>query len=236
MLKVIILFIVYLPFIISQNIKDNNKNKGKVHLYGIQSYYGLPGQGKTISMCRELKRLRKKYGNEIIIMTNFYYHDQDLEFKSWTQLLEKYDKTLVVAWDEVQNEFNSRDFKNFPIQLLTQLTQVRKGNGIRLLTTSQRYHFVDKNFRSLADTVVDCHCILGCYVTLSYYDPMDYEQLVSSTNVDQKMSVRPKKRESFLQNDSLRDSYDSYKMLESACGKEYMSRTEIAQIDGVSAQ
>ena len=76
-------------------------------------------------------------------------------------LLKDYDKPLVVAWDEVQNEFNSRDFKDFPISLLTKLTQVRKGNGIQILYTSQRWHFVDKNFRSLSFGCYDLD-ILGC--------------------------------------------------------------------------
>ena len=44
-------------------------------------------------------------------------------------LLKEYDKPVVFAWDEVQNEFNSRDFKNFPVELLTLLTQNRKGHG-----------------------------------------------------------------------------------------------------------
>lgn len=231
MIYVLVCFILMLPLILWRSSCDKAQRKKDgtdVHLFGIQSYYGLPGQGKTYAMCRELRRLRKQYGDRIYIMTNFFYDDQDMAFETWEQLLLRYDRTLIVAWDEVQNEFNSRDFKNFPIQLLTQLTQVRKGHGIRLLTTSQRYHFVDKNFRSLADTVVDCHCVMGCFNTLAYYDPMDYEELVSTAQVDRKMRIKPKRRECFVQNDDVRNCYDSYAMLESAKAKDYMSRDEIA--------
>lgn len=234
MIYVLVSFLLMIPFIIIRVNKDaiQRKRDGTdVHLFGIQCYYGLPGQGKTYAMCRELRRLRKRYGDRILICTNFFYDDQDFPFESWKQLLAGYDKTLIVAWDEVQNEFNSRDFKNFPIQLLTQLTQVRKGHGIRLLTTSQRYHFVDKNFRSLADTVVDCRCILGCFNALAYYDPMSYDELQQTAQIDRKMHIKPKRRECFVQNDDIRDCYDSYAMLESAKSKDYMSRDDLARIN-----
>lgn len=223
-------FLLLFPRILWQSSKDGalRKSEGNgVHLYGIQSYYGLPGQGKTYAMSRELRQLRKRYGDKIYICTNYFYDDQDFPFTGWQQLLQPYDRPLVVAWDEVQNEFNSRDFKNFPIQLLTMLTQVRKGNGVRILTTSQRYHFVDKNFRSLADTVVDCHTIMGCFGVCHYYDPMDYDELTNTSQVQQKMRIRPKKTLCYVQNDDIRGCYDSFAMLQSAKSKDYQSREEV---------
>ena len=43
----------------------------KPHLYGIYGYFGLWGQGKTISMVEELYSLRQKYNNDIYIFTTF---------------------------------------------------------------------------------------------------------------------------------------------------------------------
>ena len=106
-------------------------------------------------------------------MTNYFYKGQDIEFVSWKQLLLVYDKPLVVAWDEVQNEFNSRDFKSFPIQLLSVLTQVRKGHGIQILYTAQRYHFVDKNFRSLTFGCYDCGTFFNRFTFALKYDTVD---------------------------------------------------------------
>ena len=145
MLPCILFFIFCLPLLIYLRSVDRVREKKEgLRMYGIYGFFGLPGTGKTMAMCKELADLRKKYGKEIYITTNFCYTDQDFVFQGWKDLLKTYDKPLVVAWDEVQNEFNSRDFKNFPIALLTQLTQVRKGKGIRIYYTSQRFHFVDK--------------------------------------------------------------------------------------------
>ena len=228
MLIVIFKVIVLLPYLIYKRIQDL-KHQG-VHLYGIYGYFGLPGKGKTMGMCHELKRLREKFGDQIYIMTNFCYNDEDFQFTSWKDLLKEYDKPLVCAWDEVQNEFNSRDFKSFPIALLTLLTQVRKKNGIQILYTAQRWHFVDKNFRSLSFGCYECNTVAGVFTITRMYDPVDYDNLCSQSDYDKRRRIHPIKTESFLQTEDLRNCYDSYKMLETAKSKEYMGRDEVADI------
>lgn len=234
MLLVIIKAIFFLPYLIYKAALDK-QNRG-IHLYGIYGYFGLPGKGKTMAMCNELKRLRKVYGNRIYIMTNFCYKDQDFAFTHWKDLLKDYDKPLVCAWDEVQNEFASRDFKNFPIALLTLLTQVRKKNGIQILYTSQRWHFVDKNFRSLSFGCYECNTIFGCYTITKLYDPVDYDLLCSNSDYDKRRKIRARRVDSFLQSDELRNCYDSYKMLESAKAREYMDREEVNRVYGYATQ
>lgn len=228
LLLVVLKAIVLLPYLLFKNIRD--KSQKGIHLFGIYGFFGLPGKGKTIAMSKMLNDYRKRYGDSIYIMTNYCYNDEDFPFTSWKDLLKDYDKPLVVAWDEVQNEFNSRDFKDFPISLLTKLTQVRKGNGIQILYTSQRWHFVDKNFRSLSFGCYECNTIMGNLTVTRLYDPVDYDNLCSNSDYDRRRKIHPKMTESFLQSDSLRNCYDSYKMLESAKSKDYMDRTEIAQV------
>lgn len=228
MLFVILKAIVLFPYLLYRSIQDK-KEKG-IHLYGIYGYYGLAGKGKTMAMCHELEELRKQYGYNIYIMTNFCYNDEDFPFTHWKDLLKNYDKPLVVAWDEIANEFNARSFKDFPMALMTILTQVRKKNGIRILYTAQRWHFVDKNFRSLSFGCYECNTICGCFTITKLYDPVDYDNLCSNSDFDKRRRIRPIKVDSFLQTDELRNCYDSYKMLETAKSKEYMSRDETAQI------
>ena len=204
----------------------NRKNK-EVHLYGIYGYFGLPGYGKTMAMSWELLELRKKYQDKIYIFTNYGFKEEDKPFDNWRMLLETYDKPAIFAWDEVQNEFNSRDFKNFPVELLTLLTQNRKGHGKRIYYTAQRYNRVDKVFRELSFRVGDCRTLFGRYTRVKWYDTEDYEQLQNSYRVEDKMKMRCYKKDKFIQTDDIRNSYDSYQMLESAKNKEYISQQEI---------
>lgn len=228
MILLILKAILLLPYLLVKKIIDK-KNMG-IHLYGIYGYFGLPGKGKTMAMSHKLNKLREQYGDDIYIMTNYFYKDQDFEFNSWKDLLKEYDKPLVVAWDEVQNEFNSRDFKSFPISLLTLLTQVRKKNGIQILYTAQRWHFVDKNFRSLSFGCYECGTILGNLSYTRLYDPVDYDNLCSQSDYDKRRRIHPKMTESFLQTKELRNCYNSYQMLESAKSKDYLERDEIYQL------
>lgn len=210
-------------------VRIRNKQEKKPHLYGIYGFFGLPGKGKTMAMVYMLTKYRKKYGDRIYIMTNFHYKEQDFEFRSWKDLLPEYDKPLVCAWDEVQNEFNSRDFRNFPVELLTLLTQNRKGNGKQILYTAQRWNRVDKVFRELTHYAIECNTIAGRLTRLRWYHWEDYEQWHATNNVDVRMRIKPVRKESFVQSDELREMYDSYKMLESAKSKEYIDRVEMAK-------
>jgi len=210
-----------------------NKVDKPIHLYGIYGYFGLPGKGKTMTMSYILDELRQRYGNKIHIITNYNYIGQDEPFVHWKQLLKDYPKPLVVAWDEVQNEFNSRAFKDFPVELLTLLTQNRKGHGKQIHYTAQRWNRVDKVFRELTFLCGQCNTIFGRWGRVKYYDWEDYEQLCSTTEVQFKMKIRPKTTVNYIQTDELRESYNSYAMLESAKSKEYMSREELSKIKGV---
>lgn len=182
-----------------------NKQEKIPHLYGIYGYFGLPGAGKTMGLVWQLENYRRKYGDKILIMTNFYYKNQDLEFKTWKDLLKQYNKPLVVGWDEVQNEFNSRDFQKFPVELLTILTQNRKGKGIQILYTAQRWNRVDKVFRELTHYAIECRTVFGRLTRLKYYHWMDYENLQATAIIDKKIKIKPIKVETFVQSDYLRN-------------------------------
>lgn len=227
---ILLKILVLLPYLLYLKFRDVKETQ--LRLYGIYGFFGLPGKGKTMAMSKYLQNMRKRYGNDIYIMTNYFYNDQDFAFGSWRDLLKEYDKPLIVAWDEIQNEFNSRDFKNFPISLLTLLTQVRKKNGIQILYTAQRWHFVDKNFRTLSFGCYECSTVLGCYTIAKLYDPVDYDNLCSQSDYSKRMKIKPTSYFSFVQSDALRSCYNSFQMLESAKSKEYLSREELAAIDG----
>lgn len=202
------------------------KNGRKLHLYGIRLVCGLYGQGKTMALTKYLSDMRDKYGDGIYISTNYGYTGEDFPLEHWKQMLTTYDKPIIFGYDEIQNEFNSRDYKNFPYELVSMLTQNRKGNGKQIVGTCQRFGRVDKVFRELCTHVSECRTFFGRLTIVRTYDCDDYNQLINTVNVNQKRKI-PKKVQRFVQTDTLRDSYDSFKMLESAKVKEYQTQQEI---------
>lgn len=198
----------------------------KLHLFGIKMLCGLYGQGKTIALTYYLDTMKKKYGDKIYVATNYYYKGQDFPITHWKDLLKDYDRPIIFGYDEIQNEFNSRDYQNFPYELLTELTQNRKGHGKQIICTAQRFVRVDKIFRELCQEVGECKTLFGRYTKVRWYLLDDYEQLINSIGVDKKRKVRPIRKESFVQDDYIRNQYNSYKKLESARQKEYINRNE----------
>lgn len=200
--------------------------KKPLNIYGIIGYFGLPGKGKSVAMTYELDGYRQRYGNDVYIATNYGYKNQDFVLDDWNLLLRQYDKPLIVGYDEIQNEFSSRDYKNFPMELIYLLTQQRKGNGIRIYYTAQRYARVDKIWRELTSYAYECNTILGRWTRARGYHWEDYEMLNREVDVQKKMKIRPVKRISFVQTNKLRELYNSYDIIESAKSKDYISLEE----------
>ena len=194
----------------------------KIHLYGIWCFVGLPGAGKTMSLVHYLDEQRRKYGDQIIIITNFYYAGEDNHLTGWDMLLPEYDKPVIFAWDELQNEFNSRQYRSFPMRLVHELTQNRKGNGKQVVYTTQTFTAVDNNFRNLTTRIVDCRTYLGRLTVCRYYKREYYEARSESRSIDRKMKIRPMYKRRFIQSDYLRSRYDSFQRLDYLKGLNYV--------------
>jgi hypothetical protein len=197
--------------------------KKKIHIFGIWCFVGIYGGGKTISLVEYLEKMRRKHGKKIIIATNFYYENQDFAIESWEDLLKEYKKPVIFGYDELQNEFNSRDYTSFPTTLMHLLTQNRKGRGKQIVYTCQDYETVDKSFRRLTKRVVCCKTRFGRLTSCKAYTREDFENLQSCNSVKQKMKIRPIGKNMFVQSDYLRSLYDSYQYLETAKAKEYVN-------------
>lgn len=179
-----------------------------------------------MALTEYLTRMREKYGDKIYISTNYGFKDEDFPLDNWKDLLTEYDRPVIFGYDEIQNEFNSRDYKNFPYELVKLLTQNRKGNGKQIVGTAQRYMRVDKTIRELCTHVIECKkSCFGRVTRLRKYDVEDYEQMLNEIDVIKKHKI-PCLRRKFIQTDKLRDSYDSFKMIDSARTKEYVTASE----------
>jgi len=195
-------------------IKTKMSGKGKVHLYGIWCFVGLPGAGKTMSLVHYLDDIRRKYSDKVIIATNFYYAGEDFHLSEWKQITEEYEKPVIFGYDELQNEFNSRNYRNFPMRLVAELTQNRKGNGKQLVYTTQTFSAVDNNFRNLTTQVVDCKTYLGRMTKCRYYKREFYVARTEAVSIDKKIKIKPMRKEKFIQTDFLRSRYDSFQRLD----------------------
>lgn len=176
-------------------------------------------------MIEYLERMRVKYPN-VQIYSNFGYVNETGAFTDWRQLVNIRNGLdgVIFAIDELQNEWNSLDYKNFPEHLLSQITQQRK-QRIKIVGTSQVFTRVVKQLREQTFEVVECRTLLGRWTFTRCFDAEDYTNQVID-NPEIKKRVKRKYRYSFIQTDLLRNLYDSYSIVCQMANKNYVPRSE----------
>ncbi len=182
--------------------------------YGLTCYVGRQGSGKTISIVSELERIRRDYP-EVKIMTNFGYNHEHEALNDWQQLIDcRNDEGIVFAIDEIQNEFDVYDSRNFNLEILKVITQQRK-QGIKILASSQVFTRVSKPLREQCYEVIECYTVLGRWTFMKCFDADDYNSIIDNPTPDNKAKISRKFRRNFVQSDKIRSKYDSYKVIES---------------------
>lgn len=196
-----------------QLIKEGKKPFNE---YGLRLYSGCQGSGKTMSMVKDLMMYREQY-SKLLIATNFGFKDEDFSLTSLAELptIAKIAREngycgVVIGWDEIQNDFDNQT-RSFPITILRTITQQRK-QGIKILATSQVFTRVAKAIREQTFEVVACKTLVGRWTFERYYDPIEYEYFIANPDKKNKMSCF--RRFSFIQTDEIRESYDSYAVID----------------------
>lgn len=197
-----------------------------IRLYGVWLFCGIWGGGKTVSLSKYLTDQREKYGDKIYICTNYGFSGEDFPLTHWKKLIPEYDKPIIFGYDEMPNEFFSRNYRDFPYDLVKVMTQNRKGNGKQIVGTAINYGDVDKLIRNMCSHVIECKSAwFGRVTKCRKYTKEAYEQYMNEVDVMKKRKI-PCIKSKFVQTDALRSSYDSFQFLDSARDKKYISASE----------
>lgn len=192
----------------------NNKADGKFNDFALDCYVGRQGSGKSISLIERLEQIRRDYP-KVKIMTNFGYIHEDEPLTDWQQLIDcRNDDGIVFGIDEIQNEFDVYDSRNFNLEILKVVTQQRK-QGIKILATSQVFTRVSKPLREQCYTVIECHTFAGRWTWQKAFDADEYNQYIDNPDPEKKWKVRRRWRKNFVQTDAIRQLFDSYAVIKS---------------------
>lgn len=178
--------------------------------YGLHMFCGRQGSGKTISLVYNLKILKETYP-KMIIATNMDYRHQDGSISCGDDILQynngEFGTAIVI--DEIQTWFSSLDSKNFPPELLNEVSQQRKQRKC-ILGTAQVFSRIAKPIREQTTFV---HCpftVLGCLTFVRVYDADMWD------DNERKFLGFPKKMYFFVHDDDLRDSFDTLLKIQKA--------------------
>jgi len=166
-----------------------------------------------------LLRYQKMYPR-LKVISNYYYAHEHLHISHWRDILnyENGRYGVVVVLDEIQNWFNSLQSKDFPPEMLTEITQQRKQSKV-ILGTSQVFSRVAKPIREQTYMLYEPNTYFGCVTLVRRYEV--------TTNTDGLADTK-KYRGCFffVQNEELRNSFDTYRKIENLASEGFKTETE----------
>lgn len=179
------------------------KDPNEFGYYGFHLFVGEQGSGKTVATVEFLQRLKGEFPL-CKIATNFEYKHEDSQINSWEDLIFNnngvYGQADVV--DEVQNWFSSNQSKDFPPEMIQEITQQRKQRKI-FIGTTQRFERMAKPLREQVNYIYYPMTIAGCLTVVKVCKPK-----VDSDG--QLKELKTVKRYFFVHTDEIRNSFDTY--------------------------
>ncbi|MDE6016776.1 MAG: AAA family ATPase [Acetatifactor sp.] len=174
---------------------------------GLVIFTGRQGNGKSIAMMQYALELHDTYPLcRILSNTAFAYQNQPL--RHWKQLVDYQNEHygVIAIIDELQNWFSSNQSRNFPPEMLSVITQNRKNRRL-ILGTSQNFYLLAKPIRSQCTEIRQCMTLAGVLTIVIKREPI----------VDNDGDVKEMKYRGmyfFVHNPRLRDSYDTWAVVE----------------------
>lgn len=170
---------------------------------GVYMIAGEQGSGKT--MCAvHLAKMMLERNSKAKLASNINLNFQDDVIGDWRDIinLENGIYGQIIFLDEIQNWFSSNESKNFPPEMLTEITQERKQRKA-VIGTSQVFTRVAKPIREQATYLYLPFTIAGLITFVRVYRP----KLKDDGTVDRKSLL---KFYFFVHDDELRNCYDTF--------------------------
>lgn len=184
-----------------------NRNPLEFNEYGLHLFCGEQGSGKTTAAVELIQRWKKRYPNMKVI-TNMDMKGEDKKLTHWRDILD-YNNDIygvAVVIDEIQTWFSSNESKNFPPEMITEISQQRKQRKA-IVGTAQVFSRVAKPIREQTAYIYLPMTLFGC-LTIVRKTKREFWD-------DEKQ--RFKKYCGiyfFVHTDEIRNAFDTYKKIE----------------------
>lgn len=201
-----------------------NNDPDEFKEYGVHIIAGKQGSGKSITLTYLLLRYQQMYP-KLKVATNYYYTNEDKHIEHWKDIINynngKYG--VIVVLDEIQNWFNSLQSKDFPPEMLTEITQQRKQRKV-IFGTSQVFSRVAKPIREQTYMLYEPTTIFGCITFVRKYD-------ITTDVSGQTDTKKYRGCFFFIQNEKIRNAFDTYRKVENLSQEGF--KTENDQIRNI---
>lgn len=174
--------------------------------YGVHIIAGKQGSGKSITLTYMLLKYQQMYP-KLKVKTNYYYEYENARIGHWKDVVNGTNGIYgeIDVLDEIQNWFNSLQSKDFPVEMLTEITQQRKQTKM-ILGTAQVFGRIAKPIREQTYMLYEPTTIFGCLTIVRKYE-------ISTDVSGQTDTKKYKGMFFFVHNEKIRNSYDTYRKI-----------------------
>lgn len=175
--------------------------------HGLHMFCGRQGAGKTVALTELMLRWKKRYP-KLKINTNMCFRDEDGVIEHWHDIVGNNNGThgAVMTLDEIQTWFSSNQSKNFPPEMITEISQQRKQRKC-ILGSAQVFSRIAKPIREQTTYVYMPRTFFGCLTIVRITRPEFWD--------DEKQDFKKYiKTYFFVHDNNLRTAYDTYKKIE----------------------
>lgn len=183
------------------------KNPDSMRIHGLYIFCGTQGSGKTIAAVQFLREMCQRYPL-INVRSNIDIAFQSGVITHWHDIIDIHNGDIgqIDFLDEIQNWFSSNESKNFPIQMLQEITQERKKHKV-IAGTSQVFTRMSKPLREQTTFLCFPTTFFGCFTVVRVFKP----ELDDGGTLVKKRFIR---MYCFVHDDDLRNAYDTYQKVE----------------------
>lgn len=170
--------------------------------FGVVFICGEQGSGKSVFLTKMLLDFQHRYP-DLKVQTNYNYKHQNEAITHWKDFISRDNGIYgyINVLDEVQNWFNSLASKDFPPEMMTEISQQRKQRKL-FLCTSQVFGRVAKPIREQAMFVYEPYTLFGCLTIVRAYKPV-FDDTGTLTN------KKSRGVQFFIHTDEIREAYDT---------------------------
>lgn len=183
-----------------------NRDPDHFREYGVHIIAGKQGSGKSITLTYMLLRYQEMYP-KLKVKTNYYYEFENAHIGHWKDVINGTNGIYgeIDVLDEIQNWFNSLQSKDFPVEMLTEITQQRKQTKM-ILGTSQVFGRIAKPIREQTYMLYEPTTLFGCITFVRKFE--------ITTDVSGQTDTKKYRGCFFFVHDErLRNSYDTYRKI-----------------------
>lgn len=184
-----------------------NRNPDEFKEYGLHMLVGEQGSGKSTALIERLISLQKEYPLAKV-RTNMNYQNEHAPLNHWKDLVHNDNGIYgqIEVLDEIQTWFSSLQSKDFPPEMLTEISQQRKQRKM-IFGTAQVFGRIAKPIREQTTFVYLPVTIFGCFTWVRVSKPRYYDE-------ETQRFKHYIKHYFFIHNSEIRNAFDTYLKIE----------------------